>query len=114
MTNWNRIDWEHQSKRNAHIDMLAARQATRDAVFAVTAELATHHGFTLSREIQTGNIYRECNTCGSTAEFSGIHMVDFTPCGRCAQNAVQIGTIPFCGELDADDADDSIPACYGL
>lgn len=110
MTNWNRIDWERQSKRDAHIDMLAAR----DAAFTVTAELATRLGFTLSREIQTGNIYRECNVCGSTAEFSGLDMVDFTPCGRCAKNAVQIGTIPFCGELDSNDADDSIPACYGL
>lgn len=31
-----------------------------------------------------------------------------------AQERAQAASVPFCGELNADDADDSIPAQYGL
>lgn len=31
-----------------------------------------------------------------------------------AQERAQAASVPFLGELNADDADDSIPACYGL
>lgn len=31
-----------------------------------------------------------------------------------AQERARAACVPFCGELDSSDADDSIPACYGL
>ena len=50
-----------------------------------------------------GRVTRLCIKCGSCAEFSSASTVDFAH--EC---------IPFDGELDANDAPDNVPGCYGL
>jgi hypothetical protein len=111
MTNWRKIDHNHTVQQDAKIDRLAARKAAADAAFIAMVEAAGRLGFIISRD-QPGTIYRECVHCNAYAEFSNLERLDLTPC-RCGE-ALSPAPVPFCGELNADDAIDTAPGCYGL
>lgn len=96
MTNWELIDFQADYSRD--------ESATRAAENAII-KAATTAGFIISRD-QMGGVYRECPCCGFVAMYSNVEAMDTTPCG--------CGMIPFSGELNPEDAPESVPGCYGI
>ena len=91
------IDRITQGARDNRVERMAAK---------LDALNADHPGFITEYEPASGLWLVTCKLCGSVCQYSNPDNIDYRH--SCTQ------PVPFCGELNADDANDTAPACYGL